>query len=258
MQEPAQIVLLLAVMAIAAFIYHDIKVYAHFKSLIATEARQKKFRQWLALSFSVFGVGGLLGLWFIGHISALFEMPDLLRLELTSVEDASDEEVSGLVRVFKGFSSAFTSAIFIGVLLGPVFQVFIQRAVNKKGGEATKPTVIGDVQPLMPRNKKERFWAFWIAVNAGFSEEIFYRLLLFICLTTVTGNIWVGIVGSTLLFGITHYYQGWVGVVGTTVFGAFCMLLYLLTQNIWMPIALHVLLDINALLVMPWISRLNA
>ena len=247
-------ILFFALVAIAVFIYRDSTDYEHFKSLISTEERQAKLLHWLTLSFSVFGIGGVIGLWLMGHFNALFEMPDLIQLDLQS-DDAIGEEGNGLSRMLQGFRSSFVYMIFIGVALGPLFHGFIQRQADKQGEAATKPKVIGDVEPLLPRNKRERFIAFWIALNAGVSEEIFFRLLLFICLTMVSNSIWIGIIGSTLLFGITHYYQGWQGVIATTGYGAIFMFLYLSTQHIWVPIALHIILDLNALLVVPWITR---
>ena len=251
MEESTWVILLLALGAVALFIYRDIKEYPHFKSLTKTEERQNMLKQWLVLSFSIFGVGGVLGLWAIGQIDALFEMPDLIQLNLNEIAD----EDNALVRLLKGFSKTFGYAIFFALILSPLIQLLMQKAARQEEEKTAPPKVVGDIEPLLPRNKKERVIAIGIALNAGFSEEIFFRLLLFICLTAVSGNIWVGIIGSTLLFGITHYYQGWSGVIGTTVFGAICMFLYLLTQSIWVPIALHVILDINALLLMPLITR---
>lgn len=246
------LVLLLALIAIATFIYRDIKHYPHFKTLTKTEDRQKQFREWVLLSFAVFGIGGLLGLWAIGHINAVFEMPELIRLNLTP-----DTEASALSRFLKGLGSVFVYVIIIAIALGPLIHALMQRITASQNAEDNTPPVVGDVEPIMPRNKKEQFWSFWIAVNAGFSEEIFFRLLLFIVLTLLSGNVWVGILGSTVLFGITHYYQGWGGVIGTTFIGGIFMMLYLVTQQIWVPIVLHMILDINALLVTPWLSRLN-
>ena len=254
MQIPVLIVLFLALCAILYFIYRDVKEYAYFKTLASTDDRQKKLIQWLVLSFSIFGIGGLLGLWVIGHFYALFEMPSVIQLDL-NFDDLIEDKESGFFRMLKGFSSVFIYGIVIGIILGPLFHGYVQSVAKLKGYKEIKPKVIGDVEPLLPRNSKERFLAFWMAVNAGVSEEIFYRLLLFICLTIISNSIWIGIVGSTLLFGITHYYQGWVGVIATSGFGAVFMFLYLFTQQIWVPIALHVILDINALLVIPWITE---
>ncbi len=253
MQLPVYIVLTLAVFALLGFVYNDIKQYPQFKSLTTTEPRQQQFRKWLGQSFAVFGLGGVAGLWAIGHIDALVEMPEMIQLGNTA---DSTEEAGALRRFLGGFSSIFPYLLFAGMLLGPLVQAVLQRAAIK--AERTEQTpYLGDIEPLLPRNNKERILSFWIAVNAGVSEEIFFRVLLFICLTSVTGSVWFGIVGATVLFGATHYYQGWVGIIATTIFGAICMFLYLQTQQIWVPIALHVLLDINALLVVPWITQRN-
>ena len=48
-----------------------------------------------------------------------------------------------------------------------------------------------------------------------------------------------------------HRYQGWVGVIATTALGAVMTGLYLMTGSLWVVMLVHVLVDLNGLVVTP-------
>ena len=56
---------------------------------------------------------------------------------------------------------------------------------------------------------------------------------------------------ATLLFGAVHRYQGVRGMIATTIVGGGLAVIYGLTGALWMAIALHVVIDLNALVVRP-------
>ena len=116
--------------------------------------------------------------------------------------------------------------------------------------------VIGDVQPLMPRNGAEIAHSVLFSVNAGFSEELFFRLLLPLLITIVVSNALVAFLAAAIIFGLVHVYQGWVGVVATTILGLLLSALYLGTGSIWIAILAHALLDVINLVVRPTLTRL--
>jgi uncharacterized protein len=66
---------------------------------------------------------------------------------------------------------------------------------------------------------------------------------------------WLGALGAIIaagvLFGLTHSYQGWRGMLITTIVGAWFTLLYLLACTIVVPMLLHILIDLMALVVRP-------
>ena len=65
---------------------------------------------------------------------------------------------------------------------------------------------------------------------------------------TVTG--WQGqllaVVGSALLFGFGHIYQGPVNAARVVFVGLVTGGLYVLTGSLWLPMLLHVFIDINS------------
>ncbi len=155
---------------------------------------------------------------------------------------------------------ALLSAGFLGGLLGGVLASIAIGALASKALGARKQStmVVGDVQPLMPRNGAEIAHSLLFATNAGFSEELFFRLLLPLLIAMIIGNALVAILASAVVFGLVHIYQGWVGVVATTILAVLLSALYLGTGSIWIAIVAHVLLDVVNLVVRPTLARLVA
>ena len=61
----------------------------------------------------------------------------------------------------------------------------------------------------------------------------------------------IAFVATTLLFGALHRYQGWVGVLLTTVLGGLFALAYLAADGLWLPVAFHLFINFNSLLLNP-------
>jgi membrane protease YdiL (CAAX protease family) len=128
----------------------------------------------------------------------------------------------------------------------------------KRRTEKPETKTMGDVQPLLPRNSTERVWAALLSVNAGLSEELSFRLVLPLMLAIVTGNALLAFVIATAAFGSLHAYQGWVGVIMTAFIGAVMSVIYLATGSIWVAIALHAALDLNGLVLVPYLAARRA
>ncbi len=92
---------------------------------------------------------------------------------------------------------------------------------------------------------------FFLAVSwteAAFIEELFFRGYLFNRITDLFGKERMGVsmalIGTSLLFGAAHAYQGISGVVDTTLAGLLLGLLYLYAgRNLWLPILTHGVID---------------
>jgi membrane protease YdiL (CAAX protease family) len=84
--------------------------------------------------------------------------------------------------------------------------------------------------------------------EAAFIEELFFRGYLFNRISGLVGKERVGIIvaliGSALVFGAAHAYQGITGVVDTFLGGLVLGLLYLhARRNLWLPILTHGIID---------------
>jgi len=55
------------------------------------------------------------------------------------------------------------------------------------------------------------------------------------------------VVVSAVVFGVAHLYLGWgVGVLRATAVGGVLGVAYLLTGSLWVPIALHAIVDVTS------------
>lgn len=108
------------------------------------------------------------------------------------------------------------------------------------------------VLPMLPRTTAgRRGWAM-LSLSAGVTEEITYRGLLLLTLAVVlpTGTPAAALVAAAaVLFGLAHWYQGWTGVLSTGIFGALMAGLFLVTGSLLLPMVLHTIVDLRALML---------
>lgn len=104
---------------------------------------------------------------------------------------------------------------------------------------------------LIPEKAPERFWFAAVSLGAGVTEELLFRGFLFWYLGFFFPQLNLAqlIVISSLVFGFCHIYQGWVGIVGTGVLGAVLMWMYISTESLVLPIAIHALIDLRILAI---------
>jgi len=116
------------------------------------------------------------------------------------------------------------------------------------------PWTAGDARSIMPTSDADLWPAAVLAVSAGVAEELFYRLWLPLIVALATGSGLAGIVVGTCAFAAMHRYQGWLGVVATLIGGGLLTALYMGSGALWLPIAVHILTDLNALVIRPAFS----
>ncbi|GAA0662006.1 membrane protease YdiL (CAAX protease family) [Sphingomonas insulae] len=116
------------------------------------------------------------------------------------------------------------------------------------------PWTAGDARSIMPTSDADLWPAAALAVSAGVAEELFYRLWLPLIVALASGSGTAGVVVGTLCFAAMHRYQGWAGVAANTVGGGLLTALYFGSGALWLPIAVHALVDLNALVLRPAFS----
>jgi membrane protease YdiL (CAAX protease family) len=107
--------------------------------------------------------------------------------------------------------------------------------------------------PAVARERDERLPATLLALSAGVSEELFFRLTLPLLFALVFGQGALGLALSLAAFAALHRHQGVLGMIAVTLVGAWLTYLYLLTGALWVAILLHVLIDLHALVLRPWL-----
>jgi hypothetical protein len=238
--------LLLLVVSLAVlwwFVRNDASEYAAFKRQSDTRGRQRFYRVWILKSFlALFGTS-IVCLLILRQLHALLYLPDEF-IPLAARLGADMPTTAILDKEF--LAGCAVGAMLIGILLG----VLIAKRLK------TSHSTLADIEPLMPRNGAETGWAALLSINAGLSEECFFRLLLPLLLIGVLHNPLLAFVSATILFGLVHIYQGVVGVVLTTLVGAVLVGLYLWTGSLLITIAVHAGLDLFGLVVRPTFMRL--
>jgi len=235
-------------------LWRDKKHYVDLKILTVTIGRQKFYLKWTIEPFLLYGVMTLLILGYLGQLNALKDMPAFLKgivPSIMSIEMIRESDfISGML---KGMLFGLVPMLLFGGIIGTLIEV------NKKKGDAgilaKNEDTSGNLDSLIPRNYGERVWGAFLSLNAGFSEELFFRLLAPIIIFDVSGSSTVAVLGSTLWFGLAHYYQGISGVIITMVGGLLLFGVYVITERIWMAMLVHAIIDLNALVLNPWLRE---
>lgn len=147
-----------------------------------------------------------------------------------------------------GMIVGVAAAMLAGASLGAV----AARRAGAKQSRTTTPVAGGEaVLRMLPRTGDER-WAFAaLAVTAGIGEEFVWRGFGLAALEHVWPALHPALYVALLAipFGWAHLYQGRSGMLVTGVLGAVMAGLYLASGSLLLPMLLHVLIDLRALLI---------
>jgi membrane protease YdiL (CAAX protease family) len=105
---------------------------------------------------------------------------------------------------------------------------------------------------ILPITPEERVWFAVVSVTAGICEEVLYRGFLIRYLSDFPwhAGIWIAVAISSISFGLAHGYQGLSGIIGTTLLGAGMAMIFLITGSLWLPMALHAMIDLRVLFLL--------
>lgn len=139
--------------------------------------------------------------------------------------------------------------IVIALLAGLAVPVLIALVSTDARARLAKP--LETVSWYLPNSRAERRWFAAVAVSAGVCEEVLYRGFLIRYLTVLlpglggTGAVLV----AALVFALAHTYQGAWGAVATAVMAVGLTALFVASHSLWLPILVHVLIDLRVLLL---------
>lgn len=103
---------------------------------------------------------------------------------------------------------------------------------------------------LLPGGEHEWGWWVGLSLTAGICEEITFRGFLMAYFGAQAGTV-AAILGSSLVFGLGHLYQGAGGMARTAGTGLIVAGLYVLTGSLWASMLLHFFIDFTG----GWIAR---
>jgi membrane protease YdiL (CAAX protease family) len=224
----------LLALALAAFVHFARGGEVGFPPPHWPTGRARYFTRAASRIAVLFGATSLLLLGLAGALEALSAMPRAF---------APLRQVTGAIPLHGRTTLLLAGAILVGTLIGAVASRLLRRRLQ-----------VGRIGAVLPRARGELGWGVLLSLVAGVSEELFFRLLVPLLVTAVTRSPLVGFAAATLLFGAAHRYQGWAGVIATMLVGALLAYVYLATASLWVAIALHVFIDLNALVLRPVLS----
>jgi uncharacterized protein len=105
---------------------------------------------------------------------------------------------------------------------------------------------------ILPVTPEERAWFALVSVTAGICEEVLYRgfLIRYLSNGPWHAGLWIAVAIASISFGLGHGYQGLSGIISTAVLGAVMAMLFLASGSLWLPMALHAIIDLRILLLL--------
>jgi uncharacterized protein len=105
---------------------------------------------------------------------------------------------------------------------------------------------------ILPVTQEERVWWALVSVTAGICEEILYRgfLIRYLSNGPWHAGLWIALAIASISFGLAHGYQGLSGIIGTALIGAVMAVIFLASGSLWLPMALHAIIDVRILLLL--------
>ena len=230
----AALSLALCLIAYAAFLRGRLFDRAVARGWFASGSRDARFAFWCVKALLLFGGTGAIALLMLPGLPALTTLPP----EFAAARRDAVALIGG-----DGFPVALILAAMVaggavGELVG-----WVRRR--------TRPFMLGDIGVLMPRTRAEMRWGAAMAVVAGVSEELFFRLTVPLAIAMLTGSAWLGFGVGLTLFAMAHRYQGWLGVAATAFVGAVMIALYLASGDLWLAMLIHGAIDLNGLVLRP-------
>jgi membrane protease YdiL (CAAX protease family) len=109
--------------------------------------------------------------------------------------------------------------------------------------------------PFMPETAREVRHSLVLVGTAAVFEEILYRGFLVTYVAHFTGSspvsIAVAVALPALVFGVGHSYQGLPAVFKIVVLASVFGAIFIVTRSLWIPMALHALVDLVGMLLGP-------
>jgi uncharacterized protein len=140
--------------------------------------------------------------------------------------------------------AAFIISIVANLLVQPLIDRLIARPVNNSRFENLRghlPVLLG--------------WLSAVWTMVAFGEEMVFRGYLMNRIADLVGRSrtgWISaLIGSSLIFGLAHGYQGLAGVISTAEVGLLLGILYLISKrNLWINIVCHGAFDSISLIAL--------
>ena len=151
----------------------------------------------------------------------------------------------GLADLGERVGSSTTTTIATVMLVGgfAIISTFTLRSLARAKASDLPPHVHRTAR-FLPVDRVEGVGFVALALTAGICEEILYRGWLFKHLEALSGNEWIAIVVSSIVFGLGHAYQGRNGMIASGVLGLLLGSVVSWTGSLVPGQILHVIVDL--------------
>lgn len=148
-------------------------------------------------------------------------------------------ELLGFRRGFDALMEDVASAAVFWIAAVVVLTA-IGLALKASGLSAPQKTLMA----IAPRTALEVLLWVMLSVSAGFCEEFVFRGYLLRQFSSAAAGVGLGVLCSSLLFGISHGYEGAAGMIAITAYGAMFCVLALLRRSLRPGMIAHAWHDI--------------
>jgi len=144
----------------------------------------------------------------------------------------------------------FVLGLVVTFAAGSLLQVVLVR--RKARAREKMLQALKNLAFILPVTQEERSWFALLSVTAGICEEVLYRgfLIRYLSNGPFHASLGIALVVASIAFGLGHTYQGLSGIIGTTLMGALMAVIFLTTGSLWLPMALHAIIDLRILLLL--------
>lgn len=168
----------------------------------------------------------------------------LLTLAVVSWWLWSDRSVSEVGLGVPGGAAFWVGTVLVVALVGVLGRQVAVVRVSADARAKVQKQFRGAAALMVPRETGERRMWVGVSLTAGICEEVLYRGFL-IWYSMMWLPAVAAVLASAVIFGLAHVYLGWgAGVLRAAGAGVVFGAAYLLTGTLWVPIALHVALDV--------------
>jgi uncharacterized protein len=140
------------------------------------------------------------------------------------------------------WNSAEAVIVDLGIALATWFMILFSAAIIIVALKLQAPLTRSEQQlmhKIAPQSNAELAWFMALALTAGFCEEVIFRGYLQKQFKSWSNSSVIAVIGSTLLFGLGHLYQGWVLALAPTTLGLILALLAEWRKSLRPGIVLH-------------------
>jgi uncharacterized protein len=135
----------------------------------------------------------------------------------------------------------YAIAYFVGPLTTLVW-LSIGGSFRRQG---LRPDYAQAIRAVVPTRTSDWFWFVPVAASAALCEEFLYRGFALTEIGQLSGSIAIGIIVSSIAFGLAHAYQGRAGMAAVTVVGLIYSGLYVNFDSLAPCVLAHFLQDIG-------------